>query len=341
MRTIVNFENILTRDNIRKYPIQFVAILSIAVFIFFICVFRKSITVVVDGKQIIFITFQTTVGDALKKKHISIDAKDKISKNLNSKIVDNDVITIRRAVNLKVAVDGKELNIKSAEETIGSMLNSEKIALTPEDKLIPSKESKLSEGIKVVITRIETKVITESAPINFKTVVKNDSSMLTSESKVLNQGQNGEKQITTSVVYENGKEICRKIIKETVTKAPIDKVMAQGTLSTISLSRGSTSVPSGQSIKVKATAYWAVYGVGSTYTSSGRKAVRDPNGYSTIAVDPRVIPLGTKVYIDGYGYAVAADEGTAIKGNFVDVFFDTYKEACNWGVKYVNAYIVE
>lgn len=341
MGTIVNFKNIFTRDNIKKYPIQLVIISSIAVFIVFMCVARKNITVVVDGKQIIFITFQTTVGDALKKRHINVAANDKVNKNLNSKIVNNDVITIRRAVNVKVAVDGKELNIKSGEETIGSMLAAEKITLRPEDKLLPSKESKLYEGIKIAITRVDTKLITESAPINFKTIVKNDSSMLNSENKVLNQGQNGEKQITTNVVYENGKEICRKIIKEIVTKEPIDKVIAQGTLSTVSLSRGSTSALSGQSIRVKATAYWAVCGVDSTYTSSGRKAVRDPNGYSTIAVDPRVIPLGTKVYVDGYGYAIAADEGSAVKGNFIDVFFATHKEACNWGVKYVNVYIVQ
>lgn len=82
-------------------------------------------------------------------------------------------------------------------------------------------------------------------------------------------------------------------------------------------------------------------GVGKTYTATGRKAVRDPSGYSTIAVDPKIIPYGTKMYIEGYGYALAADTGGAIVGNKIDVYFDTKNEALNWGVKHVNVYILK
>ena len=93
-------------------------------------------------------------------------------------------------------------------------------------------------------------------------------------------------------------------------------------------------------IKVKATAYSAVHGIGTTYTSSGRKAVRNHDDYSTIAVDPNVIPIGTKLFVEGYGFAVAADTGTAIKGNAIDVFFDTRRESSKWAVKYVNVYVL-
>ena len=66
-------------------------------------------------------------------------------------------------------------------------------------------------------------------------------------------------------------------------------------------------------------------------TSTGVRAERNPNGYSTIAVDPRVIPLGTKLYVDGYGYAIAEDIGGAIKGNHIDLFFSSSSEMWNWG----------
>lgn len=325
----------------KKFSIGLIIFFVTALLITSISIMKKDVTVVVDGKQVKFSTFQNTVGGALKKQQITVNSADKISKNLNAKIEDKDVITVKRAVKLKVMVDGRELKVNSAEVNVGSMLKAEKITIRPEDKVSPGKDTKLSKDMKVTITRVETKVSTESAPVAFDTVVKKDSNMLSSQKKVLQEGQSGEKQITTSVVYENGKEVSRKVIKEVVTKPPVSRILAQGTLASLPLSRGTTSASSGKSIRVKATAYWAVNGVGTTYTASGRKAVRDPGGYSTIAVDPRVIPLGTKVYVEGYGYAIAADKGTAVNGNFIDVFFNTYQEACNWGLKYVNVYILQ
>ncbi|MBC7319301.1 G5 domain-containing protein [bacterium] len=71
------------------------------------------------------------------------------------------------------------------------------------------------------------------------------------------------------------------------------------------------------------------------YTSIGLKA-----GYGVVAVDPSVIPLGKKLYIEGYGYAIAGDVGRAIKGLRIDLGFDTYREAINFGVRKVRVYIL-
>jgi 3D (Asp-Asp-Asp) domain-containing protein len=60
-----------------------------------------------------------------------------------------------------------------------------------------------------------------------------------------------------------------------------------------------------------------------------------------IAVDPRIIPLGTRVYVDGYGYALAADTGGAIKGNKIDVCFETHDEALRWGMRNTKVYVLE
>jgi len=81
-------------------------------------------------------------------------------------------------------------------------------------------------------------------------------------------------------------------------------------------------------------------GVG-TRTASGLPVSRNPGGYSTVAVDPSVIPLGTKLYIDGYGYAIAADTGGKIKGNKIDLFFNSSKDCYAWGLKVVKVSIVE
>ena len=86
-----------------------------------------------------------------------------------------------------------------------------------------------------------------------------------------------------------------------------------------------------------ATAYTS--GTGSI-TASGRIVKRNPNGISTVSVDPNVIPLGTYLYIEGYGYAVAADTGSAIKGNELDVYFDSSSECYDWGRKTVKVTVL-
>lgn len=103
-----------------------------------------------------------------------------------------------------------------------------------------------------------------------------------------------------------------------------------------SLSRGmSSSASYSQVLSMQATAY-----AGDGITASGTPTKRDINGYSTIAVDPRVIPLGSRVYVEGYGYAIAEDIGGAIKGNIIDVFFYSESEAQSWGRRPVKVYIL-
>jgi 3D (Asp-Asp-Asp) domain-containing protein len=65
-----------------------------------------------------------------------------------------------------------------------------------------------------------------------------------------------------------------------------------------------------------------------------------PLARGIVAVDPNVIPMGTKLYIEGYGEAIAADQGNAIKGNRIDLFFDTHQQALNWGMKTVKVTIL-
>lgn len=79
---------------------------------------------------------------------------------------------------------------------------------------------------------------------------------------------------------------------------------------------------------------------GDTITYIGTTPVRDPDGISTIAVDPSIIPLGSKVYIPGYGLAIASDTGGLIKGNRIDLFLNSEDECINWGVQTVSLYLI-
>lgn len=97
-------------------------------------------------------------------------------------------------------------------------------------------------------------------------------------------------------------------------------------------SSGSTAL---STLTMQSTAY-----TGGTLTATGSKPVYNPGGISTIAVDPNVIPLGSKVYVSGYGTAIAADTGGAIKGNIIDVYFNSEADCIAWGRRTVTVEIL-
>lgn len=324
-----------------KWVVACTASLLIVAAVTLICIMKKTVTVVIDGQPTKLVTFKSTVREALNDKGISVGKKDRITPSLTSKIAENGTIIIKRAVDINVDVDGKEISIQSSEDNVGSMLKDENITLKGEDEVKPDKSTILSEGMKVEVIRVETKSVTESVPIDYETVIKNNSSLPNTQRKIVENGSTGEKRITNLVTYENGEEVSRKLVSEAIITKPTDKIIMQGTYPVMPVSRGGDPLPYYKVIRARTTAYYAVNGVGRTYTSSGRLAVRNSNGYSTVAVDPRVIPYGTKLFIEGYGFAIAADTGTSIVGNTIDVFFNTHNEAANWSVKYVNVYLLQ
>ncbi|WP_238918906.1 3D domain-containing protein [Clostridium sp. YIM B02555] len=105
----------------------------------------------------------------------------------------------------------------------------------------------------------------------------------------------------------------------------------------ISLVNVANAATANRALICSATAYTGGTG---NITASGLPVQRDPSGLSTVAVDPNVIPLGSHLYIEGYGYAIAADTGGAIKGNIIDVYFNSSSECNNWGTKTVHVTVL-
>ncbi|MFL0195613.1 3D domain-containing protein [Clostridium sp. WILCCON 0269] len=310
---------------------------------------RKTVTISVDGSDRKVTTFSSTYKKILDNNGIRIGSKDKVKPSLDSRVQNKSKLLIRRAMAIKVEVDGKKLNIESAEYNIKDMLKAEKIQLSNLDKVYPSEDYAIKKGLKVVVTRVTTKDVKETKSIDYDVVIKNNNGIEDGSRKVLQEGQNGEKETITRITYENNKEVSRKVISETVKREPVQQVVAVGTLTgDYTLSRGG-NFSHAASLQMRATAYTADYestgkGPGDPQfgiTASGTVARRSSGSYSSIAVDPRVIPLGTKLYVEGYGYAIAEDTGGAIKGNKVDLFFNSASEANNWGVKWVNVYVID
>jgi 3D (Asp-Asp-Asp) domain-containing protein len=134
--------------------------------------------------------------------------------------------------------------------------------------------------------------------------------------------------------------VTRKLVKTETIKQSKDRIVAVGTKvnSPQMVSRGNETVS--QEFYVTATAYTANCGGCSGRTRTGINLRSNPN-MKVIAVDPRIIPLGSKVYVEGYGYAVAADTGSAIRGYKIDVFFPEKSSAFQWGRKRVKVKIIK
>lgn len=334
-------KNIFKGSILKKFVPLITIILVIIIAAIIIVTKRKTITIMTNGNAKEIVTYKDSVSEVLSSNNIILDSKDKISPPMNSKITNKQTIKIKKAIHIKLVSDGKVLSLKSAEKNIQKLLLAEKVKLHPQDIIVPATDTPLTEGLNIKITRVITTYSTKQRPISFQTTIKVKSSLPNTVHRIIFKGTNGEKKYTYKNIYHDKKLFSKKMIKEAVVKKPRDRIIVQGSYPVMPVSKSGKLLSYYKKLRVRATAYWAVRGIGRTFTGSGRMAIRNPNGYSTIAVDKHLFPYGTKLFIEGYGFAVAADTGTAIIGNTIDVYFNTRQEARGWAVRHPLVYVLK
>jgi 3D (Asp-Asp-Asp) domain-containing protein len=270
---------------------------------------------------------------------------------LNSETPEDVEVAIYKVT---VHVDGgkKEITVSNDGKTVKSVLDEAGVELSEKDKLEGAKaDDVLSGDLVLTVKRITHKYITDEETIPAKTIYKDNPSLSKDTTNILKEGAAGKKKLEYKIVFEDGKQIEKKLINETVVKAALDRVIERGTGGIVKLPDG-TELKYKKIIDVKLTAYTKSYedtgkrpgDPGFGKTKSGMDAQ-----YGVVAVDPKVIPLGTKMYIsvldDGipdYGYCVAGDTGGKIKGNKVDLYFDADRETLlEFGRRNGRVYILE
>lgn len=245
--------------------------------------------------------------------------------------------------------NGTVKTYKTSCKTVKELLSDLKIKVDDDDIVIPDLDTELKSEGKISIIKVDVKVIEKEVEAPFKTIKKKNKELTHKQSKILVQGVNGKNKVKCKEYYAGDKLIKEEVIHvETIVK-PIDQVFEEGTKDVFTNDRGDFTAR--KAIKMVATAYEAGprstgkrpgdkgYGI----TASGARAKR-----GTVAVDPRVIPLGTKLYIKSltpgvpdYGFAIAQDTGGAIKGNKIDLFMDTVWECLQFGRRPVMVYILQ
>ena len=190
---------------------------------------------------------------------------------------------------------------------------------------------------------VETETVTEE--INFSIVKRLNPSLEAGTIQTVQEGVNGEKKVTYDVKYEKGVEVFREAVTEELVKEPVDKIVEYGNKNASKDAPVNTGMLDYKKVIVcNATAYDLSPEENGGY--AGQSATGVPLDKGVIAVDPKVIPLGSRVYIEAldgswsYGYAVAADTGGAIKGNRVDLCYRTRYECIQFGRRPCRVYIL-
>lgn len=312
----------------------------------------KDIQISDDGKPITVKTMGMNVKQALDRMDISVNDADYLSMPLDTVLDSNtlNVIEIKRAVPVNIKIDGETKQVMSYRDTVKEVIEDNGIVLGEMDRYEGvSPDDPVVAGMDIRVVRIKEEILTEKEEIPYDVIEKPNNSMNSGETKVVTAGENGIREKYYKITYEDGKPINKTFLNEKIVKQALSQVVEFGTVLNFRNSRGDV-VRYTKKLNMKATAYTTSYAdtgknpghpaYGITYTG-----IRAREG--VIAVDPKVIPLGTKVYVEipgpapDYGFAIAGDIGSAIKGNLIDLYFASSSKVKNWGRKNVVVYILK
>ncbi|TAA69714.1 DUF348 domain-containing protein [Planococcus salinarum] len=334
-------------------------------------------TVTVDGKATSAWTTSNTVEDILAKAGIEVTEHDKVTPALNEEVDANTAISVEKAYEVTILDGLEEKKVWSTSTTVADFLKQHKITLSDLDRVEKEMDELILPGSEVKVVRVEKVTDVVEDKVKFAKETKKDSSLLKGSEKVVQKGEEGLVEKTYEIVMENGKEVKRELKGEKVLKEAKKQVVAVGTKTVVaSISRGAdtkatapapkkatpapapkpaatstkttqTAAPvqssepsSSREFYVSATAYTAFCTGCSGITATGINLKANPH-LKVIAVDPSVIPLGSKVWVEGYGYAIAGDTGGAIKGNKIDIFMPDRSAALAFGRKQVKIKILD
>ena len=319
--------------------------------------FAKNTYLINDGDRVLIHTSYATDPTAvLGEAGLALGAEDTYTSQRGFGM---SQIIVQRKQNITIYHGNRSMLVSSYGETVSSLLHRLNVTLAQGDLIAVPMDTVTYDGMVLTISRATQTEETYTAPISHDVIYCYDATLKAGEQQVLTPGVDGQVLCSAIVSYVDGREVSRQITSEIVIRQPIAQIVAIGTYvdPTVTESEdtdssdmpvegdGVITIASGDVLKVakklnvEATAYSCNGLPGVTFSGT-------PARVGAIAVDPSVIPLGTKMYIvsdDGayiYGEAVAEDIGGEIKGNKIDLYFDTFDECRAFGVRNCTVYIL-
>jgi len=305
---------------------------------------------VYDGDTVkMVMTMRRDPVDILKQIQITPGPDDVVETSGSAEALQS--ITLRRAFEVKVTADGQTQSLMLVGGTVHDALFEAGAELGEDDTVSHELRSSLSQDMHIFIDRIGYKTYEKVEKIAYTVSKQNTSTLKKGTTKVVTPGRQGERVTVFKDKIVNGEIVETIKVDQYIGKSVVNEVQMVGTASAnpvaskmsqeVMLDAKGAPISYSKYFEGKATAYTAKAGAG---TASGRKAM-----VGHVAVDPKKIPYGTRLYIcsaDGsyvYGYAVAADTGGAMTSGrvLVDVYFDTMAECRSFGAKTLRVYILD
>lgn len=300
----------------------------------------NTITINNCGEEQTISLAKGTVEEVLDRTGITLAENQSVTPSLNTVITGDMNIYVYNSKNIKLTTNGTEMTVKAPEGTVENALNILGYEITDDDILNVDKNAQIEDDMKITLKKVTYVDEKSTEKISYKTVEKDSDDIMTGESEVSQKGVDGEKEVTKRCKYIDGKYDSTKVIDEKVTKEPVDKIVLNGT------KRGTTTDTSGAPVSYS----YMVSGSGTAYTAApgALTATGVPVYEGGVAVNPAIIPYGSKLYIEAadgshvYGYATAIDTGGALMDGsaIVDLFYFSYDDCVSFGRRDVNVYVL-
>ncbi|MDR1000277.1 MAG: G5 domain-containing protein [Clostridiales bacterium] len=350
--------------------------LSIAVFVASLIIFvsmnvpvladtSKTVFFIEDGISNPYVTQSELVRDFLIEHNIVLTTKDTLNVSYTDILEIGTKIELNRGFYISVEVDGVTDRYKIRAGTqVGFFLAEYEEENKKDYYFTGDLSSYLKPGDYITLTEYSYEDIIEEVDISFETETRESADMLQGEETVEQEGANGQRVIKTKIKYLHGEEVSREVVSNEIKAPAINKIVIMGTAqpsptptpsprTTVEKKSGIHAIEirpdglpepgeEGFTYKNVLTMTATAYSPGDGFTPShGRTASGRYVEPGIVAVDPNVIPLGTRLYVVGYGYALAADTGGAIKGNKIDLYIASIAECLQFGRRTVTVYVLD
>lgn len=336
-------------------------------------VVNDDATIILDTERTFFIyseeglkkhvTASCTVAGALEELGITLSENDRINVNMEDNLSNNMEIRIQRGRNISITVGDEVTEILSFSDDVENALRAAEVELRYHDLVEPARETAVTEGMNITVTPTELREKTEEVEIPFAVERIETEDLPEGETKVEISGEKGLKKVTYEEIYVEDQLYRREAVGEEIVTEPVTEVVLVGVRPKTMFEKAQESrlppVQSPYEVAEAENTFIDMYGNEIAYKSlmngnctaycipGGTCSTGVPAQVGVVAVNPRIIPYGTKMYITSddvvYGYCIAGDTGGFISHGrvLVDLYYDSVDQCYDFGVRNMQIYILD